>query len=65
MNKANGVTELQYSSLVYAITHLGGYKVGKSSMVKYYFPIRSLSEAVNKLDEQYLNEMEQEDTFQF
>ena len=65
MNKANGVTELQYNALVCAITHLEGYKKGKSSMREYYFPIKSLSEAINNVDEQYLNEIEQEDTLLF
>ena len=39
MNKANGVNKLQNEALVYAITHLEGYKRGESSMQKYYFPI--------------------------
>ena len=56
MNKANGVTELQYNALVYAITNLQGYKKGESSMQKYYFPIRSLSEAINNSDNLYLEE---------
>lgn len=55
-DKVNGVTELQYSALVYAITNLQGYKNGESTMQKYYFPIRSLSEAINSSDNLYLEE---------
>ncbi|MFQ6724359.1 MAG: hypothetical protein ACLRFE_03400 [Clostridia bacterium] len=63
MNKVNGVTELQNTALVYAITHLEGYKRGKSSMQQYYFPIKSLSEAIN--NEDLYNEIEEEDTLTF
>ncbi len=63
MNKANGVTEVQYNALVYAITHLDGYRRGKSSLQQYYFPIRSLSEAINNTNNLYNEEFEQEDIF--
>ena len=65
MNKANGVTELQYNSLVYAITHLGEYRDGVSTMQKYYFPIRSLSEAINNSDNLYLEEQVDESGLTF
>lgn len=52
----NGVNELQHNALVYAITHLGEYRDGVSTMQKYYFPIRSLSEAVKNSDDLYFEE---------
>jgi hypothetical protein len=55
-DKVNGVTELQNNALVYAITHLGEYRDGVSTLQKYYFPIRSLSEAVHNSDNLYLEE---------
>lgn len=59
-NYVNGVTNLQYSSLVYAITNLQGYKKGESSMQKYYFPIKSLSEAVNNSANEYIEEFSED-----
>ena len=46
-NNSNGVTHIENMALVYAITHLGEYRDGVSTMQKYYFPIRSLSQAIN------------------
>ena len=65
-NLENGVTEIRYSSLVYAITNLQGYKKGKSSMQEYYFPIRSLSEAINSTElDNYIEYGEEKNTLIF
>ena len=58
-NLINGVTMVQNMALVYAITHLEGYRNGESSMQKYYFPIRNLSEAIIESDN-YIDEFENE-----
>jgi len=60
MNKANGVSHIEYNALVYAITHLEGYKVGRSSMQEYYFPIKNLSQAINATDN-YVEEFVEEE----
>lgn len=59
-NLSNGVTHVQNMALVYAITHLSEYRDGVSTMHKYYFPIRSLSEAINNSDN-YIDEQVEED----
>lgn len=51
MNNVNSVSRLENMALVYAITHLDEYKRGVSTMQKYYFPIRDLSEAINATDD--------------
>ena len=58
-NSINGVTMVQNMALVYAITHLEGYRNGESSMQKYYFPIRNLSEAIIESDN-YIDGFENE-----
>ena len=60
MNNLNGVTHVQNMALVYAITNLREYKNGVSTMQKYYFPIKNLSEAINNVDNIYQNEVEEE-----
>ncbi len=49
-NLGNGVTNLESVALLYAITNLGEYRQGVSTMQKYYFPVRKLSMAVNNVD---------------
>lgn len=50
MNNVNSVSRLENMALVYAITNLGEYKRGVSTMQKYYFPIRDLNQAINNAD---------------
>lgn len=61
MNKANGVTELQYNRLIYAIGNVTQYRNGVFTMQKYYFPIRSLSNAIDNVDT-FERDYEQDDT---
>lgn len=49
-NLGNGVTRLENMALIYAITNLDGYKHNKSTLREYYFPIRSLSQAIDNVD---------------
>ena len=50
-NLGNRVTHIENMALVYAITNLDGYRHGRSTLQEYYFPIRSLSEAINASDD--------------
>ena len=59
-NLGNGVTRLENMALIYAITNLDQYKYGRSPMREYYFPIRSLSKAIDNV-ETFEVEYEQED----
>ncbi|MBQ3502318.1 MAG: hypothetical protein IJA72_01470 [Clostridia bacterium] len=49
-NLGNGVTNLESVALLYAISNLGEYRQGVSTMQKYYFPVRKLTMAVNNVD---------------
>lgn len=60
MNKVNGINELRYISLVTIIGNLQCYKKGESSFQKYYFPIQSLSESVNAIDDYVAEFIEEE-----
>lgn len=58
-NLGNGLTRLENMALIYAITNLDEYKSGRSTMREYYFPIRSLCQAIDNI-EQFENEYKQE-----
>ena len=62
-NLSNGVMGVRYKALVCAITNLDGYRHGRSTLQEYYFPIRSLSEAIYSAELD--NCVEQEDTLIF
>ncbi len=65
-NFGNGVTHIENMALVYAITNLDEYRRGGSSLQKYYFPIRSLSEAINSTElDNYIEYGEEENTLIF
>lgn len=58
-NLGNGVTNLESMALLYAISNLGEYRQGVSTMQKYYFPVRRLSQAVNNVEtllEEYIEQ---------
>lgn len=55
-NLDNGVMTARYNVLVSVIGNLDGYRHGVSTLQKYYFPIKSLSEAVHNSDNLYLEE---------
>ena len=58
-NLGNGVMVARYNVLVGVIGNLDGYRYGRSTLQEYYFPIRSLSEAVYSAE--LNNCIEQED----